>query len=195
MDDTEIKEWWDSTRQQVHQRLKLHSNNTIKGLKKTVSRWVEIADLVVRALIIDQHKRKSHRENCTTNYNRYWQAQWKSFWMHLYNNEKQAKHHKIRRHDGKTCSGSCDVQSFQEELDKASTAWLSNSVQWDISYLCLGDYERIWHPKKLRVNNNPPPSSQHEVEDLIPESHYTRKSNGTKQSWANKGWRFSMVAW
>jgi hypothetical protein len=31
--------------------------------------------------------------------------------------------------------------------------------------LCLGNYEKTWRAKKLRVNNGPPPPSGHEVED------------------------------
>jgi hypothetical protein len=38
IDDNEIEDWWDCTRQQVQQHLKLHRNNTIKGLKNCFQR-------------------------------------------------------------------------------------------------------------------------------------------------------------
>jgi hypothetical protein len=52
--------------------------------------------------------------------------------------------------------------------------------------LCLGNYEKTWWcAKKLRVDSGPPPLSGHELEELY-QRHYTRKSNGTKQSWSKK---------
>jgi hypothetical protein len=35
IDGNEIEGWWYCTRQQVNQHLKLHRNNTIKGLKNS----------------------------------------------------------------------------------------------------------------------------------------------------------------
>jgi hypothetical protein len=53
--------------------------------------------------------------------------------------------------------------------------------------LCLGNYEKKWRAKKLRVNNGPaPPPSGHEVEEPITEPRYTGKSSGTKQSWSKR---------
>lgn len=34
VEDSDVEEWWESTREHVHSCLKMHSNNTIKGLKK-----------------------------------------------------------------------------------------------------------------------------------------------------------------
>jgi hypothetical protein len=49
--------------------------------------------------------------------------------------------------------------------------------------LCLGNYEKTrWCAKKLRVDNGPPPQSGHEVEELIPEPHYTGKVMGQSKA-------------
>jgi hypothetical protein len=73
------------------------------------------------------------------------------------------------------------------------TDWVTVSDEAFLILLCLGNYERIWHAQKLRLNNGPPPLSGHEVGELIPEPRYTGKRNGTKQSWSKNGMKIFNV--
>ena len=34
VEDDDVEDWWESTREHTHEILKMHRNNTIKGLKK-----------------------------------------------------------------------------------------------------------------------------------------------------------------
>ena len=98
----------------------------------------------------------------------------KSFQVQLYVDERQTKHRELRRHDGEICSGSCDVLSLQENnwTRHPCSNWVTVS-DGAFLVLCLGNYEKTWCAKKLRVNKGPPPPSGHEVEESIPEPRYS----------------------
>jgi hypothetical protein len=53
--------------------------------------------------------------------------------------------------------------------------------------LCPVNYEWTWLAKNIRVNKGPQPPSGQEVEEPTPEPRYTGKSDGTEQSWSEKG--------